>query len=114
MSRQSLVKARSFYVATKYFCVAIEFGQDQEFLCLDKIFLCRDRVSQGDENLCRDRVFLCRDRVWPRKRILGRDRLFSCRDRVWYKGQESLRRDKEFDVATELLEICIATKSSRT
>ena len=50
---------------------------DKVFLCRDKvwsrprvsmsqqnIFLCRDRVSQGEENLCHDRVFLCRDRVW--------------------------------------------------
>ena len=41
---------QGFYVATKCFYVAIEFGQDQEFLCRDKIFLCLDRVSQGEEN----------------------------------------------------------------
>ena len=29
VSRQSLVKARIFYVATEYFCVAIEFGLGQ-------------------------------------------------------------------------------------
>ena len=29
----------------------------------------------------------------------------SCRDRVWGKGQEGLCHDREFDVATELLEI---------
>ena len=47
MSRYSLVKARSYYVAIEYFCVAIEFGQDPELFY-------------------RNRVFLCRDRVWPR------------------------------------------------
>ena len=55
--------------------------------------------------LCRDIVLLRRNRVWPRQGILGSDRVFSCSDRVWGKGQESLRRDKEFDVATELPEI---------
>ena len=55
--------------------------------------------------LCRDRVFLRCDRVWPKHGILGHDVVFSCRDRVWDKGQESLRRDKEFDVVKELLEI---------
>ena len=75
--------------------------------------------------MCRDRVwpwigFLCHDRVWPRQGILGHDRIFSCRDRVWGKGQESLRRDREFDVATKLPEIMsrqgipyVATESSR-
>ena len=49
------------------------------------------------------------------------DRVFSCRDRVWGKGQESLCRDKEFDVATELSKLVsqqgepsIAIESSRT
>ena len=49
MSRQSLVKARSFYVATKFgfgqgfyiatkcFYAVIESGQDQEFLCHDRV-----------------------------------------------------------------------------
>ena len=39
------------------FYVVIEFGQDQEFLCHDKIFLRRNRVDQGEENLCRDRFW---------------------------------------------------------
>ena len=47
---------QGFYVKTKCFYVAIEFGQDQEFLCCDKIFLCHDKISQGEENLCRERV----------------------------------------------------------
>ena len=66
MSRQSLFKARSFYVMTQYFYVATEFGlgqgsyvvtkcfyattefgQDQDFLCCYKIFLCHGKVSQG-------------------------------------------------------------------
>ena len=50
ISRHSLIKAKSFYVAIEYFCVASEFVQDQEFLCRDKIFLCRDKVGQGEEN----------------------------------------------------------------
>ena len=100
MSRHSLVKARSSYVATEYFCVVTGFDQELEFLCCDKIFLCRDRVGQGEENLCRDRVFLCRYRVWSKQKILGCDRIFSYRDRVWGKGQESLRRDIAFYVAT--------------
>ena len=37
VSQQSLVKTKSFHIVTKYFCVAIEFSQDQEFLCRDKI-----------------------------------------------------------------------------
>ena len=57
MLRHSLVNAESFHVTTEYFCVAIGFGKDQEFLCRDKIFLCHDRVGQGKENLCRDRGF---------------------------------------------------------
>ena len=85
-SQQSLVKARSFYVATKY-------------------FFCRDRVWLWIGFLCRDKVFLCRDRVWLRQEILGRDRVISCRNRVCGKGQESLHRDREFDVATEFPEI---------
>ena len=50
--------------------------------------------------LCRDRVFSRRDRVWPRQEILGRDKVFFCHDRVWGKGQESLRLDIAFYVAT--------------
>ena len=34
-----------------------EFGQDQEFSCRDKVFVCCDRVGQGGEVLCRDREF---------------------------------------------------------
>ena len=86
MSQQSLVKTNSFYVvielakvkriyvATEYFCVTTEFG-----------------LEWG----------LYHDRVWPRHGILGHDRVCSCHDRVWRKDQESLRRDREFDVAIE-------------
>ena len=95
MSRQSLVKARSFYVAKEYFCVAIEFGQDQEFLCRDKIFLGRDRVGQGDENLCHDIVFLCRDGV-------GQDQEFLC-----YVAKE-LAKVMRIYVTIEY--ICVATE----
>ena len=38
VSQHSLVKAKSFYVATEYFYVTTEFGQGQEFLCRDKVF----------------------------------------------------------------------------
>ena len=114
MSRQSLVKTKSFYVVTKlakvkriyvatnYFCVATEFVLGLGILCLDRVFL------------------LC-DRVWPRQGILGHDRVFYCHDRVWGKGQERLRRDREFDVATKLSKLLsqqgepsVATESSRT
>ena len=98
-----------------------EFGQGQEFLCCDIIFLCRDRVWHWMGFLCWDRVFLRSNRVWPRQGILGRDRVYSFRDRVWGKGQEILHCDREFDVATELHEIVsregipyVATESFRT
>ena len=52
--------------------------------------------------LCHNRVFLRRDRVWLRQGILGCDRVFSCHDQVWGKGQDSLYRDREFNVAIEL------------
>ena len=71
----------------------------QGFLCRDNAFQVAREFGQGQEFLC-DKVFLCRDRVWPRYGILGCDRVFSCHDQVWGKGQESLRRDREFDVVT--------------
>ena len=105
----------------KGFYLMTEFGQGQEFLCRDKVFLCLDRVWPWMRFLCRDRVFLHRNKVWPRQGILGLNRVFSCHDRVWGKGQESLRHDREFDVITELPEIVlrqsipyVATKSSKT
>ena len=79
-SRQSLFKARSFYVttefslgqgfyvATNWFYAMTKFGQDQEFLCHDKIFLCLDRFGQGEVKLYRDKIFLCHDRVWSKLR----------------------------------------------
>ena len=33
---------------------------------------------------------------------MGMGAVFFCCDRVWGKGQESLRRDKEFDIVIEL------------
>ena len=42
---------------TRCFYAATEFGQDQEFSCSEKIFLCHDRDGQGEENLLRDREF---------------------------------------------------------
>ena len=100
------------YVVIECFCVATEFGQGQEFLCRDRVFLCRDRVWPWLGFLCSNRVFLCHnrvwpwleflcpDRVWPRQEIFGCDKLFSYQDRVWGKGQESLRHDIAFYVAT--------------
>ena len=98
---------QGFLCLDKEFQVTIEFCQDQEFLCRDRVFLCRDIIWPSMGFLCRGRVFLRRDRVWPRHGILGSNKVFSYRNRVWGKGQgqDSLRRDKEFDVATELLEI---------
>ena len=49
--------------------MAIEFGQGQEFLCRDKVFLCLDRVWPWAGILCCDNVFLCRDKVWSRLRV---------------------------------------------
>ena len=46
MSRQSLVKARSFFVATNYF-----------------FFFCHDKVWPWLGFLCRDRIFSRRDKV---------------------------------------------------
>ena len=70
MLRQSLVKTKSFYVATelakvKRNYVTAEFGQSQELLC-------RDRVWPWMGFLCCDRVILHCDEVWPRHEILGR------------------------------------------
>ena len=48
---------------------------------------------------------MCRNKVWPRHEILGRNRVFSYHDRVWGKGQESLRHNREFDVAIELYKV---------
>ena len=71
--------------------------------------------------LFHDKVFFRRDRVWPRQGILGRDKVISCYDRVLGKGQESLRRNGEFDIATELSKLVsqqgepsVATESSKT
>ena len=104
MSRQSLVKTKSFYVATELakvkrnyvvtedFCVAIEFGQDQEFLCHDKIFLCRDRVGQGEEKLCQNRVFFCSNRVWLRPVVfMSRYSIFVLRQSLALDGVFMLR-----------------------
>ena len=41
MSRQSFLE----WCRDKVFYVAIEFGQEQDFSCRDKVFLCRDRVG---------------------------------------------------------------------
>ena len=39
---------------TKFFYAPTELGQDQEFLCRDKIISCYDRVGQGEKKLCCD------------------------------------------------------------
>ena len=46
------------------FCFVTEFDQGQEFLCHDRVFLCRDRVWPWARISCCDNVFLCRDKVW--------------------------------------------------
>ena len=92
MSRQSLVKARCFYVMTEYCCVApefslrqgfyvatkyfyvateyfyvtIEFGLGQGFYVATKCFYAVIKFGQGQEFLCCDRVLLRCNRVWPR------------------------------------------------
>ena len=52
-----LAKVKRNYVATECFCVVIEFGQGQEFLCRDRVFLCCYRVWSWMGFLCHDRVF---------------------------------------------------------
>ena len=91
------------------------------FMLRQNIFFVAIEFSLGWGFLCHDKVFLRHDRVWPRQKVLGCDRVFSYRDGVWGKGQESLRRNREFDVETELLEIVsrqsipyVAIESSRT
>ena len=69
MSQQSLVKERSSYVATEYFCVAIEFGQGQKFLCSNRVFLCCDRVwPWAGIFTLRQSVFMSRQ-SWSRLRV---------------------------------------------
>ena len=102
MPRQSLVKTKSFYVATKYFYVEIELGKVKRNYVVTEYFCVATEFGLGWGFLCNDRVFLRHDRVWLRQEILGIDRVFSCRNRVWGKGQENLCCDREFDVATEL------------
>ena len=63
MSQQSLVKARSFYVATEYFCVTTKFGLVQGFYVATKCFYAAMKFGQDQEFLCRKKIFLCRDRV---------------------------------------------------
>ena len=46
MSRQSLVKARSFYVAIEYFCVMIEFSLGWGF-CVVTLSIFLSRPSLG-------------------------------------------------------------------
>ena len=65
MSQQSLVKARSFYVAKNYFCVAIEFSQGQEFPCRDKVFLVLP------QSLALDGVFMSRQGIVTSRQILA-------------------------------------------
>ena len=121
MTRQSLVRTKSFYVVIKYFYVATALAKVKRIYVTIEYFFCRYRVWPWMGFLCCDRVFLCRDRVWPRQEILGHDRVFSCHDLVLGKCQESLRCDREFDVAIELpnlvsqpVEPSVATESSRT
>ena len=52
---------KDFSIVIEYFCVTTKFGQGQEFLCHDRIFLYRGRVWPWARILCYDKVFLCRD-----------------------------------------------------
>ena len=47
MSQQSLGLGKDFSVTIECFYVATKFGQGQEFLCRDKVFLCSNRVGLG-------------------------------------------------------------------
>ena len=96
MSRHSLIKAMSLYVATEYFCVGTEFGQDQEFLRCDKIFYVATELAKV-------------------KRIMSRQSLAQTED---FRSQQNIllsrsslgQRPREFDVATELFEIYVTTE----
>ena len=105
MSRQSLIKTKSFYVVIKYFYVTTELTKVKRIYVATKCFYVMTEFGQDQEFLCHDKIFFYHDRVWLRQRILGHDIVFSYRDRVWGKGQESLCHDREFDITTKLLEI---------
>ena len=66
-----------FSITTEYFYVATEFDQGQEFLCRDRVLLCRDRVWSWMGFSCHDRVLLRRDRKFQ-------DMGFPCRDIKFY------------------------------
>ena len=53
-SRQSLVKTRSFYVATKYFYVAIELAKVKGNYVSTECFCVATEFGQGQEFLCRN------------------------------------------------------------
>ena len=76
MSRQSLVKTKSFYVATKYFYVMIELAKVKRNYVMTECFFVSTKFGQGQEFLCLDRVFLCRDRVWPWAGLMLRQSVF--------------------------------------
>ena len=58
MWRQSLIKARNFFVAIEYSCVATEFGLNlMGFLCGDIVLLRCDRKFQDMGFPCRDLAF---------------------------------------------------------
>ena len=59
-----------FLIAIEYFYVATEFDQGQEFLCRDRVLLCRDRVWPWMGFLCCNRKF--------------QDMGFPCRDIAFY------------------------------
>ena len=82
MSRQSLVKTKSFDVATKYFYLMIELAKVKIIYVSIKYFCVTTEFVLGWGLLCHHKVFLRCNRVWPRQRILGRDRVLFCSDRV--------------------------------
>ena len=66
-----------FFVMIEYFYVTTEFDQGYEFLCRDRVLLCRDRVWPWMGFLCRDGVLLRQDRVFQ-------DMGFPCHDVAFY------------------------------
>ena len=62
-------------------CRLWKLGRDRVWprsrgLVLRHSILCHDRVGQDQKFLCRDKVSLCRDRVLSWARFLCRDRIF--------------------------------------
>ena len=70
MSRQSLIKARSFYVATESSCVVIEFGLGWGFHVTTEYYYVATESSRTWVSMSRHKV-LCLD-SGPRCRVATR------------------------------------------